>query len=146
MALLKQTKEKTMVKIEIDYEGELRCHSVHISSGGTLTTDAPLDNQGRGEGFSPTDLVATAYGTCMATIMGIVAKSRKTSLSGLKLSVTKEMSSDLPRRIVGLAIEIHMPLAEDHVDSKTLKEAALNCPVRHSIHPEIDVSIAWYWA
>lgn len=134
-----------MVEIQIDYEGQLRCSARHMPSGGMISTDAPVDNEGRGESFSPTDLVATALVTCMATIMGIAAKQREIDLGGLRMSVKKEMSADLPRRISRLTVEIFVPLAESHPDRRVLEGAALNCPVNQSIHPDIEVSIAWHW-
>lgn len=135
-----------MVKIEIDYQGQLRCATKHVPSGNELSTDAPVDNQGRGESYSPTDLVATAYGSCMATIMGIAAKSREVDLEGLKITVEKHMSADLPRRISKLVVEIFMPIAEEEGTSRAIKEAGLNCPVRHSVHPDIEVDIQWHWS
>lgn len=141
-----KTRSKTMVEIEIDYQGELRCEAKHGPSKLVLNTDAPVDNQGRGESFSPTDLVATALGTCMATIMGIVAARKEISLEGLRLKVGKEMSADLPRRIVALPVEISMPVTEDHPAAEMLKEAALSCPVHQSLHPDIVVEIRWIWS
>ena len=88
-----------MIEISIDYQGQLRCSASHQPSGDCLATDAPVDNNGRGEAFSPTDLVATALGTCMATVMGIVARQKDISLEGMKLRVRKHMSADSPRRI-----------------------------------------------
>ena len=134
-----------MVEIKIDYEGQLRCAAEHVPSGNKMATDAPVDNQGRGESFSPTDMVATALGTCMATIMGIAAQKRELSLEGLRLVVLKEMSTDLPRRISRLEVEIHVPLSEDHPHREVLENAAMTCPVHHSIHPDITVEIDWHW-
>lgn len=135
-----------MVRIEIDYEGQLRCNARHVPSGNMLSTDAPVDNQGRGESFSPTDLVATAYASCMATIMGIAAQQREVDLKGMSLSIEKHMAADLPRRISRLVLEIEMPIAEEHPDARVIKDAGLNCPVRHSVHPEIEVEITWKWS
>lgn len=135
-----------MIEIRIDYEGQLRCAAVHGPSRNVLTTDAPVDNQGKGETFSPTDLVATALGTCMATVMGIAAARKKISLEGMKLKVGKVMSDDQPRRIARLEVEIDMPIAEDHPDKKLLQSTVLGCPVHHSIHPEIQVPIVWRWS
>ena len=117
----------------------------HMPSGKKVMSDAPVDNQGRGESFSPTDLVATALGTCIVTIMGIIADQREIDLKGLRLVVQKGMSADLPRRIVRLELQIHVPVSESHPDRKVLEEAAQNCPVQHSIHPEIEVNIDWRW-
>lgn len=129
----------------MDYEGQLRCIARHKPSGGTISTDAPVDNQGRGESFSPTDLVATALITCMATIMGIAARDRGLDLKGMRMVVKKEMAGDLPRRIGALHIEIFVPVAADHPDCRVLEKAALTCPVHQSIHPGIAVNIAWHW-
>lgn len=134
-----------MVEIQIDYEGQLRCLAEHMPSGNKMMSDAPVDNQGRGESFSPTDMVATALGTCMVTIMGIVADQRMIDLKGLRLIVRKKMSEDLPRRISRLDVQIHVPVAENHSDQKFLEEAALTCPVKYSIHPDIEVDIDWCW-
>ena len=134
-----------MVEIQIDYEGRLRCSAQHMLSGGKISTVAPVDNQGRGESFSPTDLVATALGSCMATVMGIAANRREIDLGGLRMSVKKEMSGDLPRRIARLEVVIFMPLSESHPDRKVLEGAAMTCPVHHSIHPDIEVDMTWHW-
>ena len=134
-----------MVEIQIDYEGQLRCLAEHMPSGNKMMSDAPVDNQGRGESFSPTDMVATALGTCMVTIMGIVADQRMIDLKGLRLIVRKKMSGDLPRRISRLDVQIHVPISENHSSRKFLEEAALTCPVKYSIHPDIEVDIDWCW-
>ena len=134
-----------MIEITINYEGDLHCHSTHGPSGTSVATDAPVDNNGRGETFSPTDLVATALGSCIATIMGITAQSREISLQGMKIKVEKHMSEDLPRRISKLKVTIEVPLAADHTARKLLEAAALTCPVQQSIHPDIKVPIDWQW-
>lgn len=134
-----------MVEIKINYKGELQCKNIHGPSGSTCTTDAPVDNNGRGSSFSPTDLVATALGSCMATIMGIVAERKDINLEGMVITVRKHMSEDLPRRISRLDVRIDMPLPGDHSQRKILESSALSCPVHQSIHPDIDVPIDWYW-
>ena len=134
-----------MIEISIDYEGQLHCSATHGPSGDSLATDAPVDNNGLGEAFSPTDLVATALGTCMATVMGIVARQKEISLEGMRLSVRKGMSGDSPRRISRLEVEVDMPVSEDHPACKLLQGAALGCPVHHSIHPGIEVLLTWRW-
>jgi uncharacterized OsmC-like protein len=134
-----------MVKISIRYEGGLRCEAVHGPSGQKLFTDAPVDNHGKGESFSPTDLVATALGSCMATIMGIVAERHKLDLTGMKIEVTKEMSQDTPRRIARLTTVIDVPLPQDHPDRELLERAALTCPVHQSLHPEIVKPLEFRW-
>lgn len=134
-----------MVKISINYAGELRCNATHKPSGQTLSTDAPLDNNGKGETFSPTDLVATALGNCMATIMGIVAQRKNIDLTGLNLTVEKQMSQDIPRRIAKLPMTIEIPLAENSKYKDLMINAALTCPVHQSLHPTIEIPITWIW-
>lgn len=134
-----------MVEIRIDYEGQLRCGAKHMPSQRKMETDAPTDNHGRGESFSPTDLLATGLGTCMATVMGIVGKNKDVELRGMRVVVGKEMSDDLPRRIAKLNVEVFMPIPEDHPERRVLQSAALSCPVQHSIHPDIEVPIEWHW-
>jgi len=134
-----------MVKIDIRYEGGLRCAATHGPSGETLHTDAPVDNHGRGESFSPTDLVATALGSCMATIMGIVAERHQLDLRDMEIEVTKGMSADAPRRIAQLATVIKVPLPPDHPQRVLLENAALTCPVHKSLHPEIEKPVDFQW-
>ena len=134
-----------MVNISIRYEGSLRCAATHGPSGKALVTDAPVDNHGKGESFSPTDLVATALGSCMATIMGIVAERHNLDLADIKIEVTKEMSKDAPRRIARLATLIDVPLPADHPDRELLERAALTCPVHQSLHPEIEKPLEFRW-
>jgi len=135
-----------MVKITGEYQGDLHCMALHTPSGSTLVTDAPKDNQGRGEAFSPTDLVATSLGTCIATTMAIVARRLGVELKGLEFSVTKEMSADAPRRIVRLVTEIWMPIPETHEHAAQLAAVAQNCPVHHSLHPAIERPVTFHWA
>jgi uncharacterized OsmC-like protein len=134
-----------LVKINVRYEGQLHCSAVHGPSGRKLETDAPIDNEGKGESFSPTDLVATALAACMATIMGIVAKRHSISLEGMEVVTSKEMSSDTPRRIVALKSKITVPLPADHPQRKLLEAGALGCPVHHSLDPRIDKSVEFIW-
>ena len=135
-----------MVKVSIRYEGGLRCAAQHGPSGQKVFTDAPVDNHGRGESFSPTDLVATALGGCMATIMGIVAQRHDLDLEGMEIEVTKEMSTDTPRRISRLSTTIFVPLPADHPKRTLLENGALTCPVHHSLHPDIDKPVTFDWA
>lgn len=134
-----------MVEIKIAYEGDLHCSAVHQPSGNTLVTDAPVDNNGRGEAFSPTDLLATALGACMATVIGIVGNRKEIDLAGMSVDVRKFMSEDTPRRVKRLEVDIRLPLPESHPDRKVLESAAKGCPVHHSIHPDIEVVLNWYW-
>ncbi len=134
-----------MVEIKLTYEGDLHCNAIHLPSGNTLVTDAPLDNNGRGQAFSPTDLVATALGSCMATVIGIVARRKELPVEGMTVNVRKIMSEDLPRRIHRLELDLRIPLPASHPDRKLLESAANGCPVHHSIHPEIEVVMNWFW-
>jgi uncharacterized OsmC-like protein len=126
-----------MPNFEVFYEGNLRCKAEHIQSGTTLLTDAPVDNQGKGESFSPTDLLAIALGTCMATVMGIEANNLKINLSDTQLHINKVMGI-LPRRVVEIKVEITIP-DENFTESQKNKliEIGINCPVAKSIHPDI---------
>jgi uncharacterized OsmC-like protein len=134
-----------MVEIKILYEGDLHCSAVHLPSGNTLVTDAPLDNNGRGEAFSPTDLMATALGSCMATVIGIVAKRKELAIEGMTVNVRKFMSDEQPRRIKRLELDLKIPLPASHSDRKLLESAARGCPVHQSIHPDIEVVMNWVW-
>ena len=135
-----------MVKITGEYRGDLHCELRHEPSGDTLNTDAPKDNQGRGAAFSPTDLVATALGSCIATTMGIMARQHGLELDGLRFEVTKEMSTDAPRRIVRLAVQLWMPIPESHPQAKMLADIAHNCPVQRSVDPAIERPVEIHWA
>ena len=104
-----------------------------------------MDNKGKGEAFSPTDLVATALGTCMTTTMGIKAQELGIDLRGMTVSVQKEMSKDPPRRIVGLPSEVHIPLPPDSAHREVLEQTALNCPVHKSLPPEIHRPTKFFW-
>jgi putative redox protein len=134
-----------MVEITIAYKGELRCHAVHGPSAQTLFTDAPVDNHGKGESFSPTDLLATALGSCMMTIIGIVAARKNLDLTGMSVRVEKHMSADSPRRVIALPSTLRIPLPADHPERPLLEAAALGCPVHHSLHPDIARPITWEW-
>lgn len=134
-----------MVSITLTYEGDLHCQATHGPSGESLATDAPIDNNGRGETFSPTDLVATGLISCMATIMGMRADKLGIDISGTTLQVEKIMSTDLPRRIVKLPVRIAMSIPHDPDTAAALKDAADNCPVNHSIHPGIEVPVEFTW-
>lgn len=129
-----------MVQINVVYEGELRCSSSHGPTGELLQTDAPCDNEGLGATFSPTDLVATALASCVATIMGIHAKRHGIALEGMKLTVEKHMSA-APRRIGSLPVHIEMPAGIEPRFRASLENAAHLCPVHASLHPDIEVSL-----
>lgn len=130
---------------EITYQGNLRTEATHLKSGTTIITDAPVDNQGNGEAFSPTDLVATSLGNCMLTIMGIAARNHDIDMVGAKVSITKVMSSD-PRRISKIEVIMNMPPNDYSAkQKKILERAAHGCPVHHSLHPEIEVDFTLFW-
>ncbi len=134
-----------MVKITGEYQGDLHCTAVHEPSGNSLATVAPRDNQGRGEAFSPTDLVATAFGTCIATTMAIVAQRHGVELKGIRFEVTKEMSTDAPRRISRLYARLFLPLAARGVPEGLLERTANSCPVHKSLAPELEKVIELVW-
>jgi putative redox protein len=134
-----------MVKVDVKYTGDLHCDATHGPSQSQISTDAPMDNKGKGEAFSPTDLVATALATCMSTTMGIKAQELGVDLRGMSVSVQKEMSKDPPRRIVGLPSEVHIPLPFDHRHREVLEQTALNCPVHKSLPPEIQRPTKFFW-
>lgn len=129
-----------MVEINISYEGDLHCRAVHGPSGTVLRTDAPADNQGKGEGFSPTDLAAAALGTCMMTIMGIYARRHDIDLAGSKVRVEKHMG-DNPRRIARLNLDITLPSKTPEQHRTALEAAARACPVHRSLSPQIEIPV-----
>ncbi|HEY6900088.1 MAG TPA: OsmC family protein [Puia sp.] len=128
------------------YEGELHTVARHLQSGSEIETDAPTDNQGKGERFSPTDLVATALAACMATTMGIKSRDMQVDLKGMKLSVQKIMKPD-PRRIAGVNVIFGFPetLQVDEKQKTILENTAHTCPVMKSIHPDMEVKIEFNW-
>ncbi len=134
-----------MVHVDISYLGGLRCEAQHGPSGSRIQTDAPVDNHGKGEAFSPTDLAATSLGVCMATIMGIAAERHGVPLEGMTVGVDKTMSSDAPRRIAKIEIVFSIPLPPDHPQRKLLEAAALACPVHHSLHPDVEKPVLFDW-
>ena len=138
------------VEIDIVYEGQLRCRATHGPSKTQLTTDAPVDNHGRGESFSPTDLLATALGTCMTTLMGIIADRNKLDIAGTTVHVVKEMVQEPVRRIGMLRVTIRVPADKGALlsadDRKKLETAALHCPVHKSLHPDIQTPIEFSYA
>ncbi|PQA59297.1 OsmC family protein [Siphonobacter curvatus] len=133
-----------MATAKITYLGQLRTQGVHLKSGSEILTDAPVDNHGKGEAFSPTDLVASALGSCMLTIMGIVAQRDGIDITGTEVEVTKSMAES-PRRIgqleVKLKIKTNQPLTETR--RKKLENAALTCPVAESLHPDLKQAVSF---
>lgn len=136
-----------MPTVKTTYLGELRTESTHLQSGNQLITDAPTDNMGKGEAFSPTDLVATATGTCMLTTMAIVAQRDGIELAGSEVEVTKIMSQTPPRRIARLEINLKMKtnVALDDAHIKKLENTAHKCPVSLSLHPDVEQVIDIQW-
>jgi len=135
-----------MVEMRVAYEGQLRCVAAHGPSGQKLATDAPVDNMGRGESFSPTDLVATALASCMLTIMGIIAQRQGIDIGGATASVTKEMASQPVRRIKRLAVSISVPAKVSEEDRRRLEHGVHTCPVVKSLHPDVEVAVSFNWA
>lgn len=134
-----------MVEISIKYLGELRCEARHEPSGTLITTDAPVDNEGRGESFSPTDLAATSLGACMLTIMGIAARKQGVELGDTRVKVLKEMTPKPPRRIAKLTVVFTIPLPASHEKRAMLEEAAGNCPVHLSLDPGVEQDTRFDW-
>lgn len=131
---------------EIIYKGSLRTEAKHLQSNTIIETDAPTDNQGKGERFSPTDLLATSLGSCMLTIMGIKARDMNISLEGTEVSIQKNMKSE-PRRVGGIDVRFDFPasLTLDDKEKTILERAALTCPVAKSIHPDIEMNVNFGW-
>lgn len=134
-----------MVAIQMEYQGDLHCRVVHGPSGAELDTDAPKDNQGRGESFSPTDMVAAALGTCMLTTMGILARTLAIDVAGATATVEKEMTATPPRKIQRLTVRIHVPHAFGPEDRQKLEKAAHTCPVARSLHAEVETPVTFTW-
>jgi len=131
------------ITITTKYLGELRTESVHIKSGNKIITDAPLDNKGKGEAFSPTDLLAASLGTCMITIMGIQANQNGLKIEGLDCKVTKVMAIN-PRRVSEIIIEFNFPKNDFSEEQKQiLKDAAFSCPVAFSLHPDLKKTVTF---
>lgn len=125
----------------IIYLGELRTEAEHVRSGNKIVTDAPLDNQGRGEFFSPTDLLATSLGSCMLTIMGIAARTHGFNIDGTKVSIAKVMGTN-PRRVIEVVVELTFPHnSYSQKERKILELSAKECPVALSLHPDIKQTV-----
>jgi putative redox protein len=130
----------------IVYKGDLRCECTHLQSGTVIETDAPTDNRGKGERFSPTDTLCVALATCMITTMGIRASDMQIDLSGTRIDLTKHMLSD-PRRIGKIEVTLHLPsLSIDDKDRMVLQKIGDNCPVMKSLHPDLTVITEYNWA
>ena len=135
------------VEITAAYLGDLQCEAVHGPSGSKLSTEAPEDNGGKGRSFSPTDLVATGLGTCVLTIMGIVAARHELDLSGTTVKVIKEMVAQPVRRIGALRVTVSIPATalSDPAMRKRIETAAHQCPVHQSLHPDIEAPITFVY-
>lgn len=133
------------VSATILYTGDLRCEAVHGPSGTQIATDAPIDNQGRGEAFSPTDLVATAWATCVLTTMAIVATRHKVELKGATATVDKEMTTSAPRRIAKLTLHVTLPVPASSDVGGVIERVMSHCPVAHSLHPDVNKSYTLSW-
>ncbi len=129
---------------KVTYTGSLRTSCEHLASGNKFITDAPVDNNGLGQAFSPTDTIATGLASCMLTVMGIKANSFPVELKGSYAEVTKHMASD-PRRISKIEVELHMPAGLSEKHRKILERTANTCPVLYSIHPDIEKIINFHW-
>ncbi len=128
----------------IIYKGNLRCESVHIQSNSQIETDAPTDNRGKGERFSPTDLLCVSLATCMLTTMGIKANDMEANIDNAKANVTKHMASD-PRRVAKIEVALSLPANGSDKDKAILERTGNNCPVVKSLHPDIELVISYQW-
>lgn len=133
-----------MATSKVTYKGQLRTVSVHLKSGNEIITDAPVDNEGKGQAFSPTDTVATALASCMFTIMGIKAKGMDVSIVGANAEVTKTMGVE-PRRITKIEVVFDLPFLFDDKTKSILERAAMTCPVLYSLHPDIEKDVVFNW-
>ncbi|MEP2937111.1 MAG: OsmC family protein [Gilvibacter sp.] len=129
---------------KVVYTGQLRTENTHLKSGNSYITDAPTDNNGKGEAFSPTDTVATGLANCMLTMMGIKARDLAGSLDGSYAEVTKTMASN-PRRITGIMVLLYLPAHYSKKERAILTNTANTCPVHHSLHPDIQKDIQYHW-
>lgn len=129
---------------KVTYLGDLRTKNQHLKSGDVFNTDAPVDNNGKGEAFSPTDTVATGLANCMLTVMGIKARNMDVDITGTTAEVTKVMASD-PRRISKIEVVIDFPLSPDEKTKTILEHTARTCPVIYSLHPDIEKVVTFNW-
>lgn len=133
-----------MATSKITYQGELRTTCIHLQSGTEILTDAPTDNHGKGEAFSPTDLVATALGSCMVSIMAIKTRDLDLELKDSTLEVTKIMQAE-PRKIAKIVVVLNMSIATSDKNKTILERAAMACPVLLSLHPDIEKEVTFNW-
>ena len=133
-----------MATSSIKYVGDLRTICIHLQSGTEILTDAPTDNHGKGEAFSPTDLVATALGSCMVSIMAIKTKDLEIDLKDSTVSVTKIMQAE-PRKIAKIIVELNLSIATSEKNKTILERSAMTCPVLLSLHPDIEKEVTFNW-
>ena len=134
-----------MTKVKCFYLGDLNCEAIHEQSGSRIKTDAPLDHCGKGENFSPTDLLATSLGTCLLTIMAIRAKANGWDLVGAYLNIEKLMTKNNDRKIKELIIDIFFPENLSKENFYFLKEASKDCPVTRNLSENLDIKISWHY-
>lgn len=134
-----------METVLVDYSGDLHCSAQHVGSKAIIETDAPKDNKGKGEKFSPTDLVAAAIGTCICTVIGIYAQSKNIDLKGMRAEIRKEMTKNPPRMIATLEVEIWIPIEVSPEDRVKFEKIAQSCPVTASLHPSVALSVNFNW-
>jgi putative redox protein len=138
-----------MVRIDVEYTGELRCRATHGPSGAQLLTDAPVDNHGKGEAFSPTDTLACSLATCMLTVMGIAARGAGQNIDGTRVSVEKHMTTSPPRCVAKLVVSVEVPAERAQsidADARTrLERTAETCPVRLSLGAQVEVQTSYRW-
>jgi len=134
-----------MTKMSVDYEGDLHCTITHEPSGKQISTDAPADNMGRGETFSPTDLTAASLASCIATTIAIYARRKGWDVQGMRLEIEKVMQSEPSRRIERLPVKIWMPIHLTQEQQAAVERVARTCPVHKSLIPEIDIPLTFYW-
>ncbi|CDN32839.1 putative stress-induced protein OsmC [Mucinivorans hirudinis] len=133
-----------MATIKTVYLGELRTQAEHLQSGTKIITDAPTDNQGKGEAFSPTDLLATSLGSCMLTIMGIAARTHGFDIDGTRVTTTKVMGTN-PRRVVEVILEMQFPNNYEDKHKRIIEAAAKECPVANSLHPDLKQTVTFIY-
>lgn len=128
----------------IEYSGKLRCNATHLQSNSSIQTDAPTDNHGNGERFSPTDLLCVSLATCMLTTMGIKANDMEINIDGAKAEVTKHMAAD-PRRVAAIDVAVSLTSIKDEKSKTILERTGNNCPVAKSVHPDIKLNLTYNW-
>lgn len=128
----------------IKYKGNLRCEAIHLQSNSEIETDAPTDNRGKGERFSPTDLLCVSLGTCMLTTMGIKAADMQVNMDGATANIVKHMASD-PRRVARIEVSVSLPGGINEKERLILERTGNNCPVAKSLHPDIQLELTYQW-